>query len=166
MRILVTFYSRTGNTSLVAGKLAGLLNAESSRILSRTAYDGAFGALKAVYHSVSGKSGPLLPSGVMPNNYDLVVIGGPVWAGRIAPPVKRYIETFREQIKDVAFFVTLGGSGAEKALKQMEELSGKAPMATLAVTAKDLAAGRYDAQSRAFAARIEQEIKQKALKRA
>ncbi len=157
MKSLVVFYSRTGNTSLIASKIAALLHADTERILTRTAYDGSFGFIKGALHSATGRQVPIDPPTHSPDDFDLVVIGGPVWAGHIAPPVQTYLRTFRGHFKRVAFCLTHGGSAAAKSFKQMEAIGGMPPVATLAVTVRDIATGHYDLAVRTFAKTLEQE---------
>ncbi|HSG65696.1 MAG TPA: hypothetical protein VLD39_11880, partial [Gammaproteobacteria bacterium] len=66
-------------------------------------------------------------------NYDLVVVGTPVWAGNIASPVRAYVSARKPHLGRVALFCTQGGSGAEKVLRALAELCGKEPVATLVV---------------------------------
>jgi hypothetical protein len=47
----------------------------------------------------------------------------------------------RERLPQVAFFLTHGGSGSERALGQMAALAGKRPVARLVVREDDLSSG-------------------------
>lgn len=154
MKTLVVFYSRTGNTSVVASKLVALLRADTDRILPRQSYEGGLGALKAVFHSLTDRRIAIDAPKTAPGGYDLVVIGGPVWAGRIASPVKSYLRAFGGSINRIAFFVTAGAPSSRQAFSQMETLVGKPPAATLLVSAKDLARGDYDRLAREFVERL------------
>ncbi|HEY7644972.1 MAG TPA: hypothetical protein VH858_08035 [Hyphomicrobiales bacterium] len=160
MKSLVVFYSRTGNTSLVASKIAALLNAETERILSRQAYDGPFGFAKAAFHSLTDRDVAIDPTKLTPDSYDLVVVAGPIWAGRIAPPVRTFLRRFRGHFKHAAFCVTHGGSAAATSFHQMETACEIRPLATLAVKAGDIAAGQYDLPVRTFVSTIENELGQ------
>lgn len=162
MKTLVVFYSRTGNTSLVASKIAALLNADTDRILTPQGYDGSLGFVRGVLHSLGDRRVAIAPPKITPASYDLVVIGGPVWAGRAANPVRTYLRQFGDTFKQVAYFVTLGGASAEKALAHMEIVTGKRPIATLAVTQKDIASGNYDLAARDFARSLQQTAGQRA----
>jgi flavodoxin len=160
MKTLVVFYSRTGNTSLVASKIAALLGADTDRILSAQGYDGSLGFMRGVLHSISDRRVVIDPPKITPAGYDLVVIGGPVWAGRAANPVRTYLRQFGDTFKQVAYFVTLGGASAEKALAHMETVTGKRPLSTLAVPQKDIASGNYDLAARNFARSLQQAMGQ------
>ncbi len=155
MRTLVVFYSRTGNTSLVAEKLAALFGADLERILvSGPQYEGRWGFIRAIFQSLTGRM-PSIDNSISPRNYDLIIVGGPIWRGRIAPPVQAYLHRYAGDFKSMAVFVTHGGSSPVLAFQQMEEMSGRGALATLAVTTAQITKGEYDGAVRAFAEMIE-----------
>jgi flavodoxin len=49
-----------------------------------------------------------------------VIIGSPVWAGKIAPSIRKFIVTNNFTEKIVALFVTLDGNKPEKSLENMK----------------------------------------------
>jgi flavodoxin len=57
-----------------------------------------------------------------PVNYDLIIIGTPVWAGRPAPPIKTFMEDLLPQDKDLAFFYTYEG-GEGSTFQMMEKMA-------------------------------------------
>ncbi len=140
-RTLVVYYSRTGTTRKVAQTIASALGADLEEIRETISRRGVFGYLRAAYEAARQRSAPIHTGSKNPHNYDLVVIGTPVWAGAVAPPVRTYIAAAKERLSSVAFFCTLGGHGAETTFKQMEALAGKAPLARCAVTASDVTRG-------------------------
>ncbi len=154
MRSLVVFYSRTGTTSLIANKIAALLGADTDRILSRAAYDGSWGFLSGVFHSLTDRQVALEEAKVAPANYDVVVVGGPVWAGRIACPVRTYLREHRSHLKNMAYFVTQGGPSPGRSLTQMATISGGRPIATLSLSSAQLSDGSYERAVRNFVGQI------------
>jgi flavodoxin len=160
MKSLVVFYSLTGNTSLVASKIAAILYADTERIHSLTPYEGGWGYLKAAYHSLSGRCVPIQSPKLKPDDYDLVIVAGPIWTGRIAPPVHTYLRKFHGHFARVAFCITCGGSSPYKSFQQMEAFCGAAPVATLALTAKEIAEGQCDPAVGTFVRRLEMELGQ------
>jgi menaquinone-dependent protoporphyrinogen IX oxidase len=150
MKSLVVFYSLTGNTSLVASKIAALLDADIERILEKTPYQGGWGYFKAALHSLTGHKVAIQQPKITPHGYDLVIVAGPIWTGRIAPPVQTFLHQFRKDFRHIAFCVTRNASSPAKGFAHMEALSGTEPAATLALTAKEIAAGHYDRPVRDF----------------
>ena len=55
-------------------------------------------------------------------NYDFIVIGSPVWAGKISPAIRTFLIKNDFSDKQIAFFVTVGGDKFEKALKIMKDV--------------------------------------------
>lgn len=154
MKSLVVFYSRTGTTRVIANKIAALLGADIDRIISQTVYDGAWGFAAGILHSLTGDHAFIENTKISPEKYDLVVVGGPIWAGRIACPVRSYLRQHRASLKKAAYFVTHGGSSPERSLQQMEAASCVPPTATLSVSSAQFSAGSYDEAVRGFVGHI------------
>lgn len=55
------------------------------------------------------------------DDYDFIIVGSPVWAGKIAPAIRSFLVQNDFSDKQLALFVTLGGDKAEKALKNMKK---------------------------------------------
>jgi flavodoxin len=160
MRCLVVFYSLTAVTESVALKLGDFLHAETEPIKCETPYGGGFGYLKAAFHSLIGRDITILPPKFRPSDYDLVVVGGPIWAGRIAPPVRTYLQQYHGHFKNVAHFVTHGGSSPARAFKQMEMIGGQPPIATVAIREKHVVQEQYELAVRQFADKLRKELGQ------
>jgi multimeric flavodoxin WrbA len=69
-----------------------------------------------------------------PANYDLVVIGTPVWFWSLSSPMRSWMEQNVVRRGRVAFFCTMGGSGARRVFATMARLIDRQPVATLALT--------------------------------
>jgi flavodoxin len=153
VRPLVIFYSRTGITGAVASKIAALLDADIERIISRTPYGGGWGFAAGIFHSLADERAAIEESKFAPANYDIAVVGGPVWAGGIACPVRSHLREYRPHFKNTAYFVTQGGSSPGRSLKQMETMGGR-PIATLSVSSAQFSDGSYDQAVRIFVNQI------------
>ena len=79
-----------------------------------------------------------------PADYDLVVVGTPVWASTMASPVYSYLENNKDKIKKAAYFCTCGSSGYESTLENMEKLTGIKPVANLYTTKSSYDSPDYD----------------------
>jgi flavodoxin len=150
MKVLVVFYSRTGNTRKVAQALARELGAGVEKIAEPGSRTGLFGFLAAGRDAAMKRLTPIEPLVFDPEAYDLLVVGTPVWAWTMASPVRTFLAKNAAKLKSVAFFCTAGGSGHERTFRQMEELAGKPPLATLALREKELK-GDFGAKVREFA---------------
>ena len=83
--------------------------------------------------------------------HTLVVIGTPVWAWAMSSPVRAYLIATKAQLRDVAFFCTLGGFGARRAFDQMQGIAGKTPRAVCYARQVDLESGAYRERVASFA---------------
>ncbi|ASJ11291.1 flavodoxin [Thermococcus sp. P6] len=126
MKILVVFYSRTGNTRKAAKIMAEVLNADVDEVIDKKNRRGILGFLRAGYDATRGKTTEI-EFQRDPSDYDLVVIGSPTWNSRVTPAIRTYLMKNGEKIKKAAFFTTCAGR-SRKCLSQMEEILGKKPL--------------------------------------
>ncbi|MCX8199975.1 MAG: hypothetical protein N3G76_00735, partial [Candidatus Micrarchaeota archaeon] len=89
-----------------------------------------------------------------PLQYDLVIIGTPIWASTMSLPVKAYITKMSGKFKKVAFFCTGGGFGARNVFKDMSYLCAKQAVATLSVSHMSYFSGGYKKLVHKFASEI------------
>jgi len=141
MKVLVVYYSRTGNTRLVAETIAKGLNADIEEIKDLKDRIGIFGYLRSGYEAIFKKLTDIKPINKNLEEHDLIVIGSPVWAGRLPSPVRTFLISYGHKIRKTAFFATCGISSG-KIFSQMEELA-KSPIATLVVKDKEVKSGEY-----------------------
>ena len=151
MKSLVVYYSLSGTTRPVAASLAQDLGADVEEIRCPRYRRGFRGFVRAAYDSWADRLPPIEPLQHTASAHDLVVIGGPMWAHRASTPVRTYLRAHAGAFANVAFFLTLGGTSAEKAFREMEALGGLAPKATLVVREKDAKAGQFASAVHAFA---------------
>lgn len=154
VRILIVFYSRTGTTGRVAEQLAAALHAPLLAIEEPHGRRGLSGYLRSAREAARRILPPILPPALDPADFDLVILGTPVWVGHVASPMRSFLQGYRSTLRHVAFFCTCGGRGAERAFLDMQHLTGRPPEATLALTAADLRTGKTGAAVAAFAARL------------
>jgi flavodoxin len=146
-RILVTYYSRTGHTKLIAERIATELGADLAMIDDRKDRAGLLGYLRSTIEALFQRVVNLAPSIHDPSTYDVVIIGTPIWDMTLSSPVRSYLHRHAERFQRVAFFCTCGGMGMQRVFAQMAEIAGKQPLATLAVREAELD-GSADAVAR------------------
>jgi flavodoxin len=137
MKVLVVYYSRTGYTKRVAHSLARRLNADLEEI-GTDPRPGARGYLRCALESMLKLQTAIHTPQHDPAAYGLVLVGGPVWVWGLSSPVRSYLMQRRRRLPQVAFFCTMGGSGAQRVFDAMTTLAGKRPLATLALTDRDI----------------------------
>jgi flavodoxin len=154
MKTLVAYYSRTGNTKKVAEALAESLNADIEAIVSDTKAKGMGRLAMQAFLRVHAKIAQTTNNAA---SYDVVVIGSPVWAGKMSSPIRTYLAQNKDKFTSVAFFCTHGNprsEGSAKVLESMEILSGKKAAAVLDVAANDVESGEYVEKAKRFAAAL------------
>ncbi len=154
MKTLVVYYSLTGATRKIARELARVLHADLEEIESRKSYAGFFGFLRGGRDSWRGHLAPIAPANRIPANYDLVILGGPLWAGHLAPPLRRYARDHKGEFKKAGFFLTHGGSQPARAFAELEALIGVKPVATMAIQNRSVAANQFENDISDFAGPI------------
>ncbi len=132
-RVLIAYYSRTGTTKRVATELAQLLHADVAEIRSVTNRGGLLGYARSAVEAMLETGAGIEHLEVDPADYDLVVIGSPVWFASLSSPVRAFVWQNRDKCKDVAFYCTMGGRGGERALRQAAREYGRLVRADLLV---------------------------------
>jgi menaquinone-dependent protoporphyrinogen IX oxidase len=154
MRALVVYYSRTGNTRRLGRWIAAGLDATAEEIGDRVDRRGLIGYLRSGNQALFNRKTDILPVAHDPNEYELVVIGTPVWRMSLSSPVRTYLHQFGRRLRHVAFFCTMDRFGSQRVFRQMQQVCGSAPVATLACTTKQLGAADLPDVVAAFASRL------------
>ncbi|NDJ79192.1 MAG: hypothetical protein GYB65_23325 [Chloroflexi bacterium] len=137
-QILVVYYSLNGNTRQVAEAIAAAHDAALELIQDTVNRDTGLGRPRSAVEGLLGLRSSITPPKHDPAEYDLVVVGTPVWAARLSSPVRAYLSQQRAALKRVAFFCTQGGIGGKWALQSMAKISGQRPVARLIISARHL----------------------------
>ncbi|EKE21314.1 MAG: flavodoxin related protein [uncultured bacterium] len=130
-KILVVYYSRTQTTKKVAMQLAEKLGADVEEIKDTVDRKGAKGYLISGRDATLRKLTVLEKSEKNLRDYDLVIIGTPIWSWNMSVPVRTYLTDHKSEFPEVTFFCTMGGSGDKRAFAEMGEIIEKKPIATL-----------------------------------
>ncbi len=154
MKKLVVFYSRTGTTKKVAQRLSLEIGAECEEINDRKKRAGLFGFFSAGFDAIRRKKTVIDPAEKAPDDYDLVLVGTPIWAGAMTPAVRTYLADNRGKIKKIVFFATGGEIPKDQVWADMETVVGQAPLAAWAAVAKTVQSGEYVVRLKDFAAKL------------
>ena len=149
MKSLVAYYSRTNITKKLAEDMAETLKADIEEITTTVKYDGKIGYARAGKHAISEK---IVETGEQkhdPEDYDVVYLGTPVWAGKSSTPLISYIKNNEGRFREVRFFATAGSGGFDTTFKQLEKYA-KAPQKTLALTTKEVKKETYQDKLQEF----------------
>ena len=138
-RVLVVYYSRTGNTARVARDLARMTHADVEVLADRDHGTGFLATLKAGIDAFRGKPARLGPVKFDPERYALILVGTPVWAGRMSPAIRAYLQTYASKLGHVGLFVTSGNTRASTLVRPVEQVLGHPLDAFIGFDANDLA---------------------------
>ena len=134
MKVAVVYFSHEGNTKYIAEKIARELDAVIIPLLPVKEYP--IGNISKFFwggKSTTFKEKPKLK--VYPfdaGNFDLVILGTPIWAGTFTPPLRTFLRENKLTGKKVALFVSCSGGSAEKCFAHLEkEISDCTVLSTL-----------------------------------
>lgn len=119
---------------MVAKAISEDLKCYIDKITDKKNRDGILGYLSAG-KDATFKNLTKIKQNKDPKNYDLTIIGTPMWSWNLTPPIRTYLS--QNHFKKVAFFCTKGGAPADKIFKEMEKLSKK-PIAMLELKTKEV----------------------------
>ena len=127
-KMLVLYYSQTGNTKAVATEIANRLSADIEEIVPVELYDGDFQATieRGKKELDEGAFPEIQPVKADLAKYDVIFIGYPVWFGTYAPPVITFLNNADLSGKKIVPFCTFGSGGLESSMKDLVEAAPKA----------------------------------------
>ncbi len=138
MKILVLYYSRSGRTEKLAQRLAKGLEADLECIECERYEGGIWRYLLAGYDSLSGKLPPIPPLRKNPADYDLVLLGFPIWTSYPAVPIRSYLSSNPSFPEKVGVFITYGGqSKPSLAVSQIVDYLQRPVVESLAIRNKE-----------------------------
>ena len=125
--ILCMYYSRTGNTKRAMKEIADALDAEIVAINDKQDRGGWRGYMRSGMDAMRKSTHPLRPFDTEKpiEQYKLVIIGTPVWAGRCSSPIRGLLKRRGLEMSHVAYVLTRGGSRRCEAVYDQMDLYTK-----------------------------------------
>jgi len=133
VRVCIVYYSKSGRTKHVAKVLRELLEKEGFSVdLFRVKPVCDYGILlhvnpRAIYDTLAGRVVEIKGlENFNPDNYDVIVIGSPIWFNNITPPIRSFIELFKGKISKPVICYTTSNirRGYSKKFKKLLESLG------------------------------------------
>lgn len=127
-RTLVVYFSRSGNTRVIAGVIARNVKADLFEIEPATPYpEDYFQTVEQAKNERAKNSRPRLKS-TLDNlsNYQTVYLGFPIWGTSIPPVVQTFLSTHNLADKSLIPFITHGGYGQGDSHTLLAELAPNA----------------------------------------
>lgn len=145
MKVALVYYSMSGNTEFAAEKIKNVMTEKASAANGGEGLTGGFsidlikiepekaypdkGAKKFLFGgkaAVMGEKPVLKEYNFDPSKYDTIIIGSPVWAGTMAPPIRSFVTNRWSDImnKQLGIFTCASGNGGYKAVEKIRDLIG------------------------------------------
>ena len=137
-KVIIIYYSRTDTTRKVASRIAKRIGCDHEEIIDKKKRSGVLGYIISIKDAIKKSSTPIRPIQKDISRYKLVIIGTPVWAMTMSAPIRSFIRRHGNQCNKIALFVTMGGSGHEKTIGDMQDLIGKKAIKTASFRTKEV----------------------------
>ncbi|WP_397543487.1 hypothetical protein [Roseovarius salis] len=157
MATRVICYSLTGATRTVCLRVADHAGAELHQIRAPRVRAGMWGMLRWGVGTLLGHATPVIGPDTCWRAGDTVILGAPVWAGRVAVPMVEWLRAQPPLPPKVGLVMTSGQTrlpGA--AFDRFAAVAGVAAAATLHVCERDARARRFDDRIKIFLDRLEE----------
>jgi len=159
MKILVTFYSRSGKTKKVAEAISEILKCDKEEIFDTKNRKGIPGFLSAGTDANLRRLTTIKEIKNNPSLYDLVIIGTPIWSSNISTPIRTYLSLYQEDFKKVAFFCTRLSSDSRTVFDDVKNITQKTPLAFLGLSSREVARDQYMQKVKEFIENLKEELK-------
>ena len=137
MKTLIAYYSFTDNNAKLAKHLQQQLNADIVRIETEKRRNGFSILLDLIF-----KRKPQLRAlSLSLKDYDHIVLVAPIWAGKVATPLKAFLVGEKQNIRSYSFVSLCGGGNPNQLQDIQEEVSSvvqRAPLNVLELWVNDL----------------------------
>jgi len=122
-KILIVYYSLTGNTQFIAETLRDTIEADILELkpIKELKADSGTRFMWGGYQSKMKIKPKLEDFDTNPLEYDLIILGTPVWAWDISPPMRSFLSKFDLTSKKVALWMCHAGDGI-KAMSRFKEV--------------------------------------------
>ncbi|GBR76125.1 NADPH-dependent FMN reductase [Candidatus Termititenax persephonae] len=131
-KILVVYYSHTGNTREIAKQIQAAVGGDIFAIEPLKPYPSEYRkTTEQAKKEITAGFKPEIKSGVANiKDYDTVFIGSPCWWSTIAPPVATFLSKHDLSGQTIIPFMTHGGSGLGHSVSDITKLAPKATIKT------------------------------------
>ena len=138
-------------------ELAKHFNGDVEVLIDKKKRSGIIGWIIAAKDAAKKVKAEIQPVKFKPEDYDLVIIGTPIWAATMASAVRTYIDEYKEKFKKVVFVATQGGKTMPKVFEDMEKLSGMTGVAKCDVSSSEVKKNLWAVKMKDFADVIKRE---------
>jgi len=115
------YYSLSGNTKFIAKEMRDSINADIIELKPKKELnsESSMKYFWGGYQATMKKKPKLNQITINPLDYDLIIIGTPVWAWTFSPPIRSFLSAFDLSGKNVALWMCHGG-GPKNAMERFK----------------------------------------------
>lgn len=123
VKVAIVYFSLEGNTEYVADKISEYIDVDVLRLEPVKNYPQG-NVSKYVWGGKSatfGEKPKLVPYQFSANQYDVIIIGTPVWASTFTPPIKTFLKENNISEKKIALYVCYAGGQTKKCFNKLKK---------------------------------------------
>ena len=125
-KILILYYSLTGNTKVTCEALQEALGTDILEIKDLRKRSGKWGYFKTAIASLLGRHTKIEPENPDLSPYSNIIIGSPIWTGKLSMAIRTLIDKNKFEGKKVVIFTTTNAYEEEKYKEKSKNLVRKA----------------------------------------
>ncbi len=122
------YVTRTGNTEKVVKKVHESIGGDVELIKEPVNRKGIMGWIRSGRQNSAREAAEINPTQYDPENYDLVVLASPLWAGAVSSPMRGYMTTNSEKLVKTAVFLTNDSGNVDDAFAEIDGLLVNPPV--------------------------------------
>lgn len=157
-KILVVYYSYTGSSRTVAELLCSQQGWQLAAIEETRPRRGAWGSWRCLLDSFFRRCPEIREDGLSPIGFDAVVLVSPIWALRLAGPMRTFVARWRNLLPRVCVVSIMGGRGAANAVAEIGRITGRTPVLSTAFTLREVDDGSLAARLQAFGTALRKSV--------
>ncbi|MFX1563087.1 MAG: flavodoxin family protein [Promethearchaeota archaeon] len=150
MKALVVYYSRTGTTRKIGEAISQEMDADIDEIIDQKERIGKLNYIRSA-RDAKGLKLTKIQFQKNPKDYDIIIIGTPIWWGHLTPAVRTYLTKFDLKGKQVALFITSQGEDRDAVFAQIRELLPESEIiGTFGILQETVNNGEFEEEVKAF----------------
>lgn len=119
MNTLIAYYSFTGNNETMAVELKQRLGCDLIKIETKKSRSKFSIFVDLMFKRLPAIADP----GISLTNYERFIFIAPIWAGKIASPMRSFLHTYKHNIHDYSFLSVCGGGQSSQKERVKSELT-------------------------------------------
>lgn len=156
MRPLILYYSRTGKNEKFCQQLQETLKCEMEKIIDNVNRSGFWNFILAGRDALFKKLTKINPIKNRLSNYDVIIIGTPIWMGSMPPAIRTFIRHYKNNFEKVSVVsICAMGEKNNKFLDEMKSETGKKIDPYLLLSEKEFASGIHQEKLDTFIKNIQ-----------